>query len=49
MNAPAGPAKRPLNSRLQTTKVERELGIKMQMWQGGLAECLQRMFVVVPR
>ena len=34
------PAKRPLNSRLDTSKAERELGLVLPDWRQGVAECL---------
>ncbi len=37
------PAKRPLNSRLDLSKVERELGISLPHWETGLARVLDRL------
>jgi dTDP-4-dehydrorhamnose reductase len=40
----SSPARRPLNSRLDTTKAERELGVSLPEWRKGLAECLLGMY-----
>lgn len=34
------PAKRPLNSRLDCTRLERDWGVRLPDWQAGLLECL---------
>jgi dTDP-4-dehydrorhamnose reductase len=36
------PAKRPLNSRMSTDKIEKVLGVALPTWQEGLEHCLQR-------
>lgn len=35
------PARRPLNSRLNTDKFSREFGIRLPPWRAGLAECIE--------
>jgi dTDP-4-dehydrorhamnose reductase len=42
-------AKRPLNSRLQTSKAEHEFGVRMPQWQDGLSDCMQRICEGVSR
>lgn len=37
-------ARRPLNSRLDTTRAERELGVTVPDWQTGLSECVNGMY-----
>lgn len=37
------PARRPLNSRLDTTKAERILGVSLPEWHSGLRECMEKL------
>lgn len=37
------PARRPLNSRLDCTKIERELGVRLPSWQDGVENCLDQL------
>lgn len=38
------PAKRPLNSRLDCSKLERVLGVRLPHWEQGLSECMERKY-----
>jgi dTDP-4-dehydrorhamnose reductase len=38
------PARRPANSRLDTTKIETTLGVRARPWRAALAECLDELF-----
>nr|AEQ20349.1 dTDP-4-dehydrorhamnose reductase [uncultured bacterium CSL1] len=38
------PARRPLNSRLDCTKLERQLGVRLPDWKQGLRECLEKKY-----
>lgn len=43
------PARRPKNSRLNTSRVQHQFGVQLPAWQDGVAQVLEQLFVERPR